>query len=189
MQRIMTFVFTLALLLPAPSQGQDTLGGVERLACEALLCLSSGTRPSECSPSLSHYFGIQKRFMPDTIEARLNFLMMCPLGAWPSGMLSLADAISRGAGTCTADELNMVLRHIGWSYQEQIYSHMPEFCRAYYDHEYTDLGNAKPKYVGTPDRAGKWVEADEYDEAKRRYEKYLEDLRDGRILDSGFNGW
>ena len=37
------------------------LDGDTKLACEALLCLSSGSRPHECGPSLSRYFGIHKR--------------------------------------------------------------------------------------------------------------------------------
>ena len=37
----------LALGAAAPAPAQNVLTGDTRLACEALLCLSSGTRPSE----------------------------------------------------------------------------------------------------------------------------------------------
>ncbi|MCD8538111.1 MAG: conjugal transfer protein TrbM, partial [Burkholderiaceae bacterium] len=37
----------------------QTLDGLPGLACQAVLCLSSSLQPSECAPSLSHYFGIQ----------------------------------------------------------------------------------------------------------------------------------
>lgn len=38
----------------------ELLTGEARLACEAVLCLSSSERPSECNPALSHYFGIKR---------------------------------------------------------------------------------------------------------------------------------
>jgi len=42
---------------------------------------ASGTRPSECTPSLSRYFNITKRKLSDTIRARLNFLQLCPVAS------------------------------------------------------------------------------------------------------------
>ena len=71
-------LFALAALVAAlgstagTASAQDVLTGDTRLACEAILCLSSGTRPSECTPSLSRYFNITKRKLSDTIRARLN---------------------------------------------------------------------------------------------------------------------
>ena len=50
-------LFALAALVAAlgstagTASAQDVLTGDTRLACEAILCLSSGTRPSECTPS------------------------------------------------------------------------------------------------------------------------------------------
>ena len=52
--------------------------GDTRLACEAVLCLASGTRPSECAPSLNRYFSISARKLKDTIKKRANFLKLCP---------------------------------------------------------------------------------------------------------------
>lgn len=44
------------------AQADDGLfTGDVRLACEAVLCLSSGTRPSECAPSLKRYFSISQK--------------------------------------------------------------------------------------------------------------------------------
>ena len=45
----------------ASAQDTDVLSGDTRLACEAILCLSTGQRPSECTPSLDRYFGIKMR--------------------------------------------------------------------------------------------------------------------------------
>ena len=48
-------VFSLFLLIgfATITFGEDLLTGTPKLACEAILCLSSGTRPGECSPSLN----------------------------------------------------------------------------------------------------------------------------------------
>ncbi len=184
-----TLVSMLAMLAMFGPTRAQTLGGVERLACEALLCLSSGTRPSECSPALAHYFGIQKRIMPDTIEARFSFLRMCPMGMWPGEMTELADAISRGAGRCTADELNLLLRFLNSNQQEEIRSTMPDYCRVYFGHGYTDLGNLKPKYVGQPRLGGRWVEAEDYDEAVGLWDRYLQDWYDGRLINGPTIWW
>lgn len=53
----------LCLLLPMQALAADAreLTGDTKLACEAILCLSSGTRPGECGPSLSRYFGISHK--------------------------------------------------------------------------------------------------------------------------------
>lgn len=83
----------------------DPLTGITKLACEAILCLSSGTRPSECSPSLSHYFSINFKKIGDTIKERRNFLNLCP-AVENDKMAALTNAISLGAGRCDADSLN-----------------------------------------------------------------------------------
>ena len=43
-------------LFTAQAKADDTLTGDTKLACEAILCLSTGSTPDECSPSLNHYF-------------------------------------------------------------------------------------------------------------------------------------
>ena len=98
-----------ALCSAGTASAQDVLTGDTRLACEAILCLSSGTRPSECTPSLSRYFNITKRKLSDTIRARLNFLQLCPVASQTPEMQSLVSAISRGAGRCDAQSLNSTL--------------------------------------------------------------------------------
>ena len=50
----------------------DLLQGDQKDVCEALLCLSSPQRPSECSPSLKKYFSIKKP------GDRAAFLNKCP---------------------------------------------------------------------------------------------------------------
>ena len=61
------------------ASAQEVLTGDTRLACEAVLCLASGTRPSECAPSLNRYFSITARKFKDTLKKRRNFLNLCPV--------------------------------------------------------------------------------------------------------------
>ncbi|RZA23023.1 MAG: conjugal transfer protein TrbM, partial [Proteobacteria bacterium] len=57
-----TLVLSTALAAAAvPGHAQEVLTGDTRLACEAVLCLASGQRPNECSPSLQRYFSIRFR--------------------------------------------------------------------------------------------------------------------------------
>ena len=52
MKTILLAAATLATAIPLTAQAEDLLTGDTRLACEATLCLSSGTRPNECNPAL-----------------------------------------------------------------------------------------------------------------------------------------
>src|SRR5699024_12555071 len=81
----LTFCGALALScaqIPALAQSSSVLQGNERLACEAILCLSSSLQPSECIPSLNHYFDIRMYrkgafIWSRTFDARNYFLYMC----------------------------------------------------------------------------------------------------------------
>jgi len=75
------------------AQAQE-MNGVTQLACEAVLCLSAPTRPAECAASISHYFGIVMSKPWKTVQARKNFLKLCP-------DVSEADA-NKAAATATA---------------------------------------------------------------------------------------
>jgi hypothetical protein len=61
------------------SSPTDMLTGDTKLACEAILCLSSGQRPDECNESIQKYFSIKAKKPQDTIKARQNFLNLCPV--------------------------------------------------------------------------------------------------------------
>ena len=78
----MKFIASMALVATlgaaVPSQAQQVLTGDTRFACEALLCLASGQRPDECTPSLQRYFSIKLRRFNDTQRARSSFLNLCP---------------------------------------------------------------------------------------------------------------
>ncbi len=156
------------------ARGQEILSGDTRLACEAILCLSSGIRPGACNPSLSRYFGISRRKFSDTIRARLNFLQLCPVASQTPQMQSLVSAISRGAGRCDAQSLNHTLLMWTGSIDEgrtYISPRMPDYCAAYTGHAYTDFvsSGTLPRYVGAPERGGYWVEVRDYEHALAEY--------------------
>jgi hypothetical protein len=172
-----------ALILPPTASAQELPTGDTRLACEAILCLSSGSRPNECAPSLRRYFGITRRSWRDTVRGRLNFLNLCPVASETSqNMPSLVRAIANGAGRCDATYLNSTL-----ATEEQrtvcadkssaaggannpdsgetcavqsvtvIGNEQPAYCAAYTGHTYANEIGAR--YVGDPLKGGCWVDS------------------------------
>lgn len=90
----------------------QTFTGDTRLSCEAVLCLASPYKPSECAPALARYFGFSAKYWSDVVKMRSNFLNLCPLGAnnaiksddkeleaWRSSLIHLT-------GTCYIPDLN-----------------------------------------------------------------------------------
>ena len=167
------FALAIAAIVAAPAGAQEVLTGDNRLACEATLCLATGTRPGECAPSLSRYFGINKRKWSDTVRARTSFLNLCPVSDQTPEMRALVNAMANGAGRCDAASLNVTLRV--WTHWDVdggkvlINNQMPGYCAAYTGHQYSSLGDLSPKYVGTPERGGYWVDAQDHDAAVARY--------------------
>lgn len=147
MKAMRTTLFTAAALVMSsamPAVAQELLEGNEKLACEAILCLSTGSPPHECSPSLKKYFSIEKRKLRDTIRARLDFLQLCP-SASAEGMPSLVNVIANGAGRCEAEEMIPKLNAYLWGMcdSEGGYSYMgcmadvPKVCQDYAKHPLT----------------------------------------------------
>lgn len=66
-----------SLLAPTIAAAEGGLSGDAKLACEAILCLSSGTRPGECTPSLNRYFSISHKYLSDTIRGRVSARTLC----------------------------------------------------------------------------------------------------------------
>jgi hypothetical protein len=155
-----TAVFAAVFGTPA-AYAQDRLSGDAKIACEAILCLSSGQRPDECMPSLRRYFSINPRRLTDMIRARLSFLNLCPTANDSSTQMpSLVAAIAAGAGRCDAASLNMTLAvYTGGESQDgasYIMNALPNYCSAYVNHTYADLSG--PAYFGTLGAGGRWYD-------------------------------
>jgi hypothetical protein len=146
-----------------------TLQGDEKLSCEAILCLSTSARPSECSQSINRYFSISFRKWKDTVSARRNFLNICPVGGGnqDSTFVALRDnVISNLYVPCTIESLNREEERYpntdGESYvyyTNQEYRINPEpttSCKLLMQHSYTDF---KAKY--TCDK-NKWYSRQEW---------------------------
>ncbi|OOF46525.1 hypothetical protein BKK52_11400 [Rodentibacter trehalosifermentans] len=87
MKKTMTKLSIVAALFAAsntfaqdfqPQGADDLLTGDTRLACEAILCLSSSSRPSECATSLKKYYSLRAKKWHQTVTKRKNFLKLCP---------------------------------------------------------------------------------------------------------------
>lgn len=154
---------------PVAAQDEGDLTGDIRLACEAILCLSSGLRPRECAPSLARYFGISMRRWGDTLRARISFLRLCPAVGMDAQMQSLVNAIATGAGRCDAAYLNATQTTWRADGPMLIANSLPTNCGEYVGHAYTDLQGTLPRYVGVPERGGFWADAADYDLALRQY--------------------
>jgi hypothetical protein len=148
----------------APAISQQTLTGDTKLACEAIICLSTGQRPDQCTPPIQRYFSISFRRISDTLRGRTNFLNLCPKGG-DAQMDALIAGIVNGAGACDAATLNSTLSMwVEDSSSPVISSTLPDFCVAYYTHPYTNLASTLPLYVD-----GRWVEAADYPAAMAAY--------------------
>jgi hypothetical protein len=170
----LTSVLVTMLAATVPAHADDGLfTGDVRLACEAVLCLASGTRPGECAPSIRKYFSITARKLTDTIKKRKSFLNLCPAAKQDTKMVALVDAITNGAGRCDYASLNASLR-VWNSYEDgsgYVSNALPSYCTAYNGNAYADI--KAPRYVGVPERGGYWVEADNYDAALAEYNKRI----------------
>ncbi|OFJ56136.1 TrbM/KikA/MpfK family conjugal transfer protein [Neisseria mucosa] len=74
-------LFLPVFLLPslAFAVTPQLMGGDERLACEAIMCLTNPIKPPECATSLRKFHSIKYKYGHDTINARRNFLKKCPM--------------------------------------------------------------------------------------------------------------
>lgn len=171
--KVKQLVLTTALCaaMTGTAIAQDELTGDVRAACETILCLSSGSRPTECMPPLARYFSISYKKWTDTLRGRIDFLNLCPAVSLDSKMQTLVNDIGNGAGRCDAASMNassMIWRGSddGGRY---ISNAMPGYCSSYTQNAYTDLKNTVPRYVGIPERNGYWVEATNYNQALAEY--------------------
>lgn len=111
MKKIFFSLALCSLVFSNTLKADGILSGDTKLACEAILCLSSGTRPSECTPSINKYFSIKHKKWDNTVNARRNFLRLCPVDgadAKDPAFANLRDNILPNIDSrkCTADYIN-----------------------------------------------------------------------------------
>ena len=174
MKLVATLTLGAALTaVAALSQAQEFLTGDSRLACEAVLCLATGQRPNECTPSLRRYFSIRFRKPGDTLRERVNFLKLCPASNQSPQMASLVSAMGAGAGACDASALNAALQGLqsanDGSSRIAISNELPAACRSYTQNAYVDHASLAIRYVGTPDRGGYWIETARWGQAQSQW--------------------
>ncbi|EAI3389560.1 conjugal transfer protein TrbM [Campylobacter jejuni] len=154
-----TLALSATLLISSNAFADDILTGDTKLACEAILCLSSGTRPSECSSSLARYFSIKFKKPWETINARRAFLNLCPiqndaniedlvLNNLVDDVLPVSDPRQ-----CTPEYLNTQIEtqridSVFGNMNYRINPNMPNFCHALINHAYTDYKTPKYKCTG-----------------------------------------
>jgi len=173
------YLFLLILLLNSTSSlsAQEFTGDV-KLACEAILCLSTGKRPNECTPSLRRYFSINLKHFSDTLKERRNFLNLCPAATVDTNMKKLVSDISNGAGYCDATSLNRSLTSIFNEVHFITSNRLPSVCENYRSNAYIDAKNpVTPVYVGEPENGGFWTEPENYDESVRIYNSRIKNIK------------
>jgi hypothetical protein len=146
---------------------ENELTGDRRTACEVLLCLSSGQRPSECDPALRHFYSIKDKKPWKTLQKRRNFLELCPTDTGDTATnIILADykgmLASVNPDECKPEWLNNQFQNINRDTHIKYYRNnyltsdsienrytrinpnMPSHCPTFINHEYTDY--KMPKY-------------------------------------------
>jgi len=147
------------------------LTGDTKLACEALMCLTSSIRPEECRPSIEKFFSIQHKHIWDTLRGRTNLLDLCPTSSSSSEMRELSNALASGSGRCDAASFNAVGTGYGGGDDSRTYisSTMPAYCTSLFSNKYVRLTDTLPVYVGNPQDGGFWVEPAKYNQALADY--------------------
>lgn len=86
-------------------QAGDELTGIAKLACEARLCLSTGSPPPECSAALAYYYALKGRTGAKTAAKRQAFLNKCPM----VGQVNATDADTVAMTVVDADGVEVSL--------------------------------------------------------------------------------
>ncbi|EAK9927339.1 conjugal transfer protein TrbM [Campylobacter jejuni] len=147
------------ILLTSNAFADDILTGDTKLACEAILCLSSATRPAECGASLARYFAIHFKKPWKTIDARKSFLNLCPIqndtNVEDLVLKNLVDDVlpSGNPDECMPNYLNSQIQrkshkvNLFGGIDYRVNPNMPSFCYGLINHQYTDY--KMPKYTCT----------------------------------------
>lgn len=86
-KKILASVILIPLLNPLNAidlSQVKALGGEQGDACGALLCLAGGMMGGACAPYIAKYFAIKLKKPWKTLQARKQFLALCPTASIPS---------------------------------------------------------------------------------------------------------
>lgn len=174
-------IIFMALVIIFFGKPAKALTGDRALACQVLLCLSSGDRPAECTKPLKKFFSLKSvtdwrgNIKKSISDVRKDFLKLCPTSS-QSGMPQYIDTLSNTAVECSAQFLNKNKKKINVTIEstdkplfytgdynniavyiekkeiEVISDRLPSGCNRYKNHEWTQY-NVLAKFYGTsPDR-------------------------------------
>ena len=133
--------------------------GVKKLACEAVLCLSTSVRPAECQPSIDKYFSIRMKKWGDTLDARKAFLALCPVGDIAQAdkeFQNLRDnIIPYITEDCSIENLNRIEYGEYYKRDRRINPELTRSCELLMSSSYTYLN---PKYTCS----GEWYTLEEW---------------------------
>lgn len=164
----------------------DELTGDTRTACEVILCLSSaqGKGIKECHAPLRKYFSITasgKNWKAKQLKKRRKFLDLCPAANENAKMSALTTAVQNQDYACDAETLNSKTEtRRAWGHRSsenasgfshrlvRTQSYIPDFCKALYDHEFTEYKQIqRPKFVCD---ANKWYSQEDWNRGFERVE-------------------
>lgn len=150
--------FIVILFFSISSLYADQFTGDKRTACEVILCMSSGKKPSECNAPIRKFFSIRAKKPWKTFELRRDFLKLCPTSNGNEVdddliMADLKESILNVPHECTAEILNKQYEYtIGQGYYPEknckvnnkdklirITHKLPSQCIKLINNAYTDL--------------------------------------------------
>lgn len=118
-------VLFTATLTPLHSAEDEVYEGDQRLACEALLCLTVGWGESECRPAIRKFFSIWNWRPSQLFNMRMNFLGLCPSEMARSDQALIVNY----AGRCTGERFDRYVAGFGSSVEvEGEHSRRMESC-------------------------------------------------------------
>jgi hypothetical protein len=101
----------VASAVPTHAANAELYEGDQRLACEALLCLTVGWGESECQPAIKSFFSIWSWKPSRLFSKRMDFLGLCPSDISRDEQVLIVNF----AGRCTGERFERYVSGLGSS--------------------------------------------------------------------------
>lgn len=132
----------LLFILVIPQISLADLSNIEKLSCETILCLATGSPPHECAPALNFFKSLNAKTWIKTLKKRRKFLDICP----DNNNSGLKDVLAAGAFRCDKPNLlDMLNPKYDWDGNITQTSTLPKYCVDYHGHLLTRLGSLPVK--------------------------------------------